>query len=54
MIKSEKQFRYNTTGDWYKGNTHIHSTVSDGGMTIPEIMKLYSTAKYDFLFCTDH
>ncbi len=54
MKTEEKAFRYDTTGKWYKGNTHIHSTASDGGKTIPEIVELYSTAQYDFLFCTDH
>ena len=47
-------FRYDTTGHWLKGNTHIHSTASDGGTAVPEIARLYAGAGYDFLFCTDH
>ena len=53
MIPTNRSFRYNTSGDWFKGNTHIHSTASDGGKTIPEIAALYVTAQYDFIFCTD-
>ena len=41
-------------GRWWKGNTHIHSTASDGGKTFSELAGLYHTAGYDFLFRTDH
>ncbi|NQU44586.1 hypothetical protein HQ520_14950 [bacterium] len=48
-------FRYaNLLPDWYKGNTHIHSTASDGGKTFPELAEMYAGAGYDFLFRTDH
>lgn len=46
--------RYDTTGHWFKGNTHIHSTASDGGKTFAELADLYTEAGYDFLFRTDH
>jgi len=49
-----RQFRYSTAGRWFKGNTHIHSTASDGGKTFAELAKLYASAGYDFLFRTDH
>ncbi|MGE5551011.1 MAG: PHP domain-containing protein [Bacteroidota bacterium] len=49
-----KQFRYDTSGHWYKGNVHLHSTVSDGGKTFGEMAALYAAAGYDFLFRTDH
>jgi len=48
------KFRYNTTGNWYKGNTHIHSNASDGGMSIEQITTLYKGEGYSFLFQTDH
>ncbi len=48
------QFRYPMTGRWWKGNTHIHSTLSDGGMNFRELAELYRGAGYDFLFRTDH
>ncbi|MCK4516700.1 MAG: hypothetical protein KAU31_15675, partial [Spirochaetaceae bacterium] len=54
MTISDRTFRYNTTGHWFKGNTHIHSVASDGGMSIPDIAELYATAQFDFIFCTDH
>lgn len=49
-----RTFRYDTTGTWYKGNTHIHSTVSDGGKSFAELAEMYSAAGYTFLFRTDH
>jgi hypothetical protein len=47
-------FRYEMHGNWYKGNTHIHSTVSDGGKDFSELAQMYSAAGYHFLFRTDH
>ncbi len=47
-------FRYDTSGRWFKGNTHLHSTASDGGRTFTELADLYASANYDFLFRTDH
>lgn len=46
--------RYTNNGTWYKGNTHIHSTASDGGLTFPELATAYAGKGYDFLFRTDH
>ncbi len=47
-------FRYNTSGQWFKGNTHLHSTASDGGRSFDELAEMYAGAGYDFLFRTDH
>jgi hypothetical protein len=47
-------FRYDTSGQWFKGNTHIHSTASDGGRSFAELAEMYAGAGYDFLFRTDH
>lgn len=49
-----RRFRYATAGRWWKGNTHLHSTVSDGGKTFGELAEMYHGAGYDFLFRTDH
>jgi predicted metal-dependent phosphoesterase TrpH len=49
-----RSFRYPSTGRWFKGNTHIHTRASDGGMSVTEIARLYAGADYDFLCCTDH
>jgi hypothetical protein len=51
---SESTFRYNTSGNWYKGNTHLHTTISDGGESAAEAAEMYAVAGYDFLFITDH
>lgn len=48
------RFRYDTSGQWFKGNTHIHSTASDGGKTFAELSELYASAGFHFLFRTDH
>jgi len=47
-------FRYDTSGNWYKGNTHVHTTFSDGGKTPDELASLYAAAGYDFLCRADH
>ena len=49
-----KTFRYDTSGRWHKGNTHLHSIASDGGKNFKELAELYKSAGYDFLFRTDH
>ena len=49
-----KAVAYRTPKHWYKGNTHIHTTRSDGGKTRAEAAALYAGAGYEFLFRTDH
>lgn len=39
---------------WYKGNLHLHTTVSDGARTPEEASRLYKEAGYDFIAYTDH
>lgn len=46
--------RYQPGGHWFKGNTHIHSTMSDGGKTFAQLERMYAAKGYDFLFRTDH
>ena len=41
-------------GNWYKGNLHTHTTVSDGALTPQETIRLYAEGGYDFLALTDH
>lgn len=45
---------FNTSGTWYKGNLHMHTTRSDGHLSPEEAMKLYRDAGYDFIALTDH
>ena len=39
---------------WYKGNTHSHSTFSDGDTPVNDVIKWYNDNDYHFLFVTDH
>lgn len=39
---------------WFKGNTHIHSTLSDGGKSLAQLGRMYAAKGYDFLFRADH
>jgi len=41
-------------GDWYKGNLHTHTTVSDGELSPQETIRTYAEGDYDFLALTDH
>ncbi len=38
----------------YKGNTHAHTTLSDGLYAPEQVIELYRRAGYDFLALTDH
>lgn len=39
---------------WYKGNTHTHTTNSDGDSSPSVVARWYRDAKYDFLVLSDH
>ncbi len=39
---------------WYKGNTHCHSTISDGDSAPFKVVKSYHDHGYNFLLLTDH
>ena len=41
-------------GKWYRGNTHSHSTESDGKLTMADRFAAYREEGYDFLVLTDH
>jgi hypothetical protein len=47
-------WRYDVSGAWFKGNTHLHSTASDGGKAVTELTGMYASKGYDFLCLTDH
>lgn len=42
------------TGDFYKANLHIHSSISDGEMSPEEIKKAYMDKGYSVVAFTDH
>lgn len=41
-------------GQWYKGNLHCHTTISDGSLTPEEVVALYKDNGYSFLAISDH
>ncbi|GEM_PF-246374 len=41
-------------GNWFRGNLHTHSTISDGEYTPEELKRLYKQNGYSFLAVTDH
>jgi len=49
-FKSSKEAKTN----WYKGNTHCHSTISDGDSAPFKVVKAYHDHGYNFLLLTDH
>lgn len=48
------KFTYDTCGNWYKGNLHLHTTRSDGHLSVPEVIDRYGREGYDFIAITDH
>ncbi|MGI9628219.1 MAG: CehA/McbA family metallohydrolase [Longimicrobiales bacterium] len=42
------------TGSWYKGNTHTHTTESDGDSSPEYVAQWYKDHEYDFLVLSDH
>lgn len=47
-------FRYANINRFYKGNTHIHTTGSDGQWSPEEAIARYQDAGNDFIAVTDH
>lgn len=41
-------------GQWYKGNLHCHSTLSDGRLTLEELVREHRARGYHFLAPTEH
>lgn len=54
MPSMEERFRYDCSGKWFKGNVHMHTTRSDGGLTPLEAAQFYAGHGYDFMCITDH
>lgn len=45
---------FKAPGNWYKGNLHTHTTVSDGARSIEDTVNAYREKGYGFLAVTDH
>ena len=41
-------------GNWYKGNLHCHSTMSDGTLSPEKLVEIYKGEGYSFLAFSDH
>jgi predicted metal-dependent phosphoesterase TrpH len=52
MTRGTNPFRM--AGRWLRGNTHSHSTVSDGRLPVAERFAQYRKGGYQFLVLTDH
>lgn len=48
------RFKYDTTGNWYKGNLHLHTIDSDGFLSDKDVIARYAKEGYDFISITDH
>ena len=54
MRKHQNENPFRTAGQWYRGNTHTHTTMSDGQLDVRERCQQYADRGYDFLVITDH
>ena len=45
---------FQAPGRWFRGNTHSHSTESDGKLSVQDRFAAYRDGGYDFLVLTDH
>lgn len=45
---------FSSSGQFWRGNLHCHTTESDGKVTPEEACRRYQEAGYDFLVVTDH
>ncbi|HDZ21536.1 hypothetical protein LCGC14_0124110 [marine sediment metagenome] len=41
-------------GKWYKGNFHLHTRTSDGGVWVEDAVRMYRQRGYNVLAVTDH
>jgi predicted metal-dependent phosphoesterase TrpH len=45
---------YRKLAQWYRGNTHTHSTLSDGEWPLEQVVAFYRDRGYAFLAMSDH
>src|SRR5215207_3028688 len=51
---SAKDGNSQSNARWFRGNTHTHTTNSDGDSPPADVVEWYKKNKYDFLVITDH
>ena len=49
-----KRLPFDKAGQWWRGNLHTHSTVSDGKRPQEYVIAAYRDEGYDFISLTDH
>jgi hypothetical protein len=49
-----KKTTFLESGRWYKGNTHLHTTMSDGQLDPAQAVAVYRNTGYSFTVITDH
>ena len=54
LLLSCEQQKNEQQEKWYKGNTHTHTTMSDGNETPEYVVNWYHEREYNFLVLTDH
>ena len=42
----------NVCGNWHRGSLHLHTTASDGHLTVEEVAGTYYAEGYDFICLT--
>ena len=45
---------FSKPGQFWRGNIHTHSTLSDGRLAPADVVNAYKTAGYDFMVLSDH
>ena len=45
---------FEVDGNWFRGNLHTHTTVSDGDLSPADMSGVYRENGYDFVYLTDH
>ena len=51
--EKELRYRYETSGQWYKGSIHLHTVGSDGHLTLGALARKYADENYDFISVTE-
>lgn len=54
MVAMLQHQAFSKPGEFFRGNLHTHSTISDGNLNPREVCKRYVKAGYDFLCLSDH
>jgi hypothetical protein len=54
VLEKKIRYRYETSGQWYKGSVHLHTVSSDGHLSFDQLVQKYSSEKFDFISVTDH